>query len=457
MLKKLGISLATGTLVFTLLQPQKAEANAATDLGVKLAEKVAGLLIGEAFSSIFGGDDPAATPQEVQNIVNAGFNQAALDEIQVDLGTVMTSINKYNYTLSYKFNGQTIGDIIEHTGKVQTQVGVHMNHDNFMSLAKTYMSASTVQLAFLSERRRYVQLDAEEKIDDINENNDLTAQQKADKIKEVKADLATQIQGENNAIAGAALESVTGLANFFYEDFYEKGPSHQGCIYKYPETPWSTPNGILGRNRDYDNKDRSTVTCRNYAYIIPQGMSWEVASMTPRNTGVPSMSPLKIFGTTPWQSTDVMAIHKDDLWAFSIKKWNSNPGPHDQDYHMMVVKGEELARYIRNLNSITKYQDTLGNVEGIVLSWLDIVVSHGNFDQFASAAMKATKLGVEHSKIANRYREKHPAWVSEFDKWFARKLTNWDLSPEHAPTRIEFNKKEYYPTDAPAWLADAMN
>ncbi|NVJ62559.1 MAG: hypothetical protein HWE27_19385 [Gammaproteobacteria bacterium] len=446
MLKKLGMSVATGALIFTLLQPQEAQANAATDLGMKLAEKVAGLLIGEAFSSIFGGENPAATPQEVQNIVNAGFNQAALNEIEVDLGTVMSSINKYNYTLSYKFNGQTIGDIIEQTGKVQTQVGVHMNHNNFMTLAKTYMSASTVQLAFLSERRRYVQLEAEEKIESINDDNDLTAQQKADKITDVKADLATQIQGENNTIAGAALESVTGLANFFYEDFYEKGPGSQGCIYKYPETPWVAPNFVAANNKDFAMNDRPTVTCRNYGPML---------KMT-STVGAPFI-PVDIFGTTPWQSTDVMATHKDDLWAFSIKKWSSNPGPHDNDYHMLVIKGEDLSRYVRNLNSITKYQESLGDVEGMVLSWIDIVIAHGDVNQSASALMKATKLGIEHSKLVNRYKAKHAELVYHFNVWFEGKLNKWGLSSQNAPTRIEFNPKEYYPTNAPVWLEDAMN
>ncbi|WP_144391777.1 hypothetical protein [Pleionea sediminis] len=452
MLKKFGISLATGTLVFSLMHPQNAEANPATDLGMKLAEKVAGLLIGEAFSSIFGGEDPAATPEQVQNIVDQGFNTAALNEVQVEMGSVMSSIDTYNYTLDYKYNGQIINDIVSQTGTVQTRVGVHMNHDNFVSLIKTYMTASTVRLAFLSERRRYVKEDGQEEIDN------LSSADAAAKGKQMAAELAAKIQGENSAIAGAALESVTDLANFFYEDFYEKGPGTQGCLYKYPETPWSFPDGRLGANMDMSGKDRSTVTCRSYGNILPQGTQpaeymGSIATITAGKHGWP----MNVFGTTPWQTTDVMPIHKDDLWAFSIKKWNNNPGPHIYDYHMFVVKGEDLARYVRNLNSITKYPNWFGDVEGQALTWIDIIASNGNDNQLSSALKKATELGVLHTKLVDRYKAKHPGVVANFEQWFGTKLSTWGLSPEHAPTRIEFNPKEYYPTDAPAWLADAMN
>ncbi|GLX79043.1 hypothetical protein tinsulaeT_23830 [Thalassotalea insulae] len=451
-MKKTKLSLATATTIFTLLYTQPATATGTTDVGVKLAEKVASLLIGEAFSSIFGGDDPAATPEQVQNIVDAGFNKAALNEVQVEIGSVMSSIDTYNYTLDYKYNGQIVNDIVSQTGTVQTQVGVHMNHDNFVSLIKTYMSASTVRLAFLSERRRYVQLEGQEEIDN------LSAADAASKGQQMAADLAANIQGENAVIAGAALESVSDLANFFYEDFYEKGPGTQGCIYKYPESPWSFPDGRLASNIDGAGKDRSTVTCRNYAKLIPQGTTFiEYMGTAGAITASKYGWPMNIFGTTPWQTTDVMPIHKDDLWAFSIKKWQNNPGPHQFDYHMMVVKGEDLARYVRNLNSISKYPVLFGDVESQAITWIDIIASNGNSDQLSSALKKATELGVEHSKLTSRYKAKHPAVVAAFEQWYQSKLSTWGLSSDHAPTRISFNSAVFYPTDAPAWLADAMN
>jgi murein DD-endopeptidase MepM/ murein hydrolase activator NlpD len=435
-MRKMGLCVATATTIFTLLNSHQAAANATTDVGVKLAEKVASLLIGEAFSSIFGGDDPAATPQEVQNIVDAGFNKAALNEVQVELGSVMSSIDTYNWTSDYKYNGQIINDIVNQTGKVQTQVGVHMNHDNFVSLIKTYMTASTVRLAFLSERRRYIQVEGQEEIDD------LSAADAASKGTQMAADLAANIQGENAIIASAALESVTGLANYFYEDFFETGPGSQGCIYKYPETPWVAPNYISQSNRDMATNDRSTVTCRNYGPMIGMTATMPV--------------PIYLKDTTPWQNTDVMAINKDDLWAFSFKKWPKNVGPHQYDYHMLVVKGEDLARYVRNLNSITKYPDLFGDVEGQVISWIDIIASNGNNDQLSSALKKATELGVEHSKLTSRYQAKHASVVAAFEQWYQGKLATWGLSSDHAPTRISFNPTIFYPTDAPAWLADAM-
>jgi hypothetical protein len=448
-MRKMGLCLATATTIFTLLNSHQASASATTDVGVKLAEKVATLLIGEAFSSIFGGDDPAATPQEVQNIVDAGFNQAALNEVQVELGSVMSSIDAYNWTSDYKYNGQIINDIVSQTGTVQTQVGVHMSHDNFVSLIKTYMTASTVRLAFLSERRRYIQVEGQEEIDD------LSTEDAATKGAQMAAELAANIQGENAIIASAALEGVSDLANYFYEDFFEKGPGSQGCIYKYPESPWSLPTGILGSNTDYDDKDRSTVTCRHYNAIIPQGLTYLQAKFA-STTWDPKTQPMEIFGTTPWQNTDVMAINKDDLWAFSFKKWPNNVGPHQFDYHMLVVKGEDLARYVRNLNSITKYPDLFGDVEGQVISWIDIIASNGNNDQLSSALKKATELGVEHSKLTSRYQAKHASVVAAFEQWYQGKLSTWGLSSNNAPTRIDFNPTVFYPTDAPVWLADAM-
>ncbi len=452
MYKKIGTSLAIASLTFTLLHPQTAEANAATDLGMKLAEKVAGLIIGEAFSSIFGGDNPAATPDEVQKIVNDGFNKAAMNEIEVELGSVMSSLDAYNWRLDYQYNSNTIDSVIEQTGTIRTQVGVHMSHSNFMTLAKTYMAASSVRLAFLSERRRYVKFDGQQAIDDLS-GDDI-----ANKAQQMGSELAGKIESENQIIAKTALDSVSALANFFYEDFYEKGPGNQGCIYKYPETPWSFPDGRLGANTDISGKDRSTVTCRSYGNILPQGTQpAQYIGMMATITSGKYGWPMNVFGTTPWQTTDVMPIHKDDLWAFSIKKWDSNPGPHDQDYHMLVVKGEDLSRYVRNLNSITKYSDALGDIEGQVMSWIDIIAANGNDDQLISALKKATELGVEHVKLVNRYKTKHAGVISSFEQWFSGKLSTWGLSNDHAPTRINFVKNQFYPTDAPAWLADAMN
>ncbi|AWL10846.1 hypothetical protein HMF8227_00340 [Saliniradius amylolyticus] len=435
-MNKLGLCLATATTIFTLLNSQQAAASATTDIGVKLAEKVAGLILGDAFESIFGGDDPAATPQEVQHIVDEGFNQAALDQIEVSIGDVFNGINTYNPKSSYPTNKNKIDKIVDDSGTVQNEVRTHMNHNNFVPLLKTYTTAATLRLGFLSERRRYIQEMGQDEIDN------LSAADAATKGQEMAAKLAAELQEENNIIATIALEGVTDLANFFYEDFYEKGPGTQGCIYKYPETPWVAPNYVAPNNKDFVGQDRSTVTCRKYG---PMG-----------KTGPIGPIPVDVASTTPWQTTDVMPVHQDDLWAFSFKKWENNPGPHKYDYHMMVVKGEDLARYVRNLNSITKYPNWFGDVETQAITWIDIIASNGNDDQLLSSLKKATELGVLHSKLTARYHAKHPSVVAEFEQWFQGKLSSWGFSSDHVPTRISFDPTEFYPTDAPAWLADAM-
>ncbi|WP_088329625.1 hypothetical protein [Lacimicrobium sp. SS2-24] len=451
-MNKLGLCLATATTVFTLLNSQQAVASSTTDIGIKLAEKVAGLILGDAFESIFGGDDPAATPQQVQNIVDEGFNQAALDQIEVSIGDVFNGINTYNPNSNYLKNKNKIDKIVDDAGTVQNEIRTHMNHNNFVALLKTYTTATTLRLGFLSERRRYIQEVGQAEIDG------LTAADAATKGQEMAANLTAELQEENNIIATIALEGVTDLANFFYEDFYEKGPGTQGCLYKYPETPWSFPDGRLGLNRDMSGDERTTVTCRNYNYIIPAavGDKWmNYMSNYPQMIGMYGKS-MNVSGTTPFQTTDVMPIHKDDLWAFSFKKWQNNPGAHQYDYHMMVVKGEDLARYVRNLNSITKYPNWFGDVETQAITWIDIIASNGNSDQLSSALKKATELGVEHSKLTARYKAKHPSVVAAFEQWFQGKLSTWGLSSDHAPTRISFDPTVFYPTDAPAWLADAM-
>lgn len=450
-MNKLGLCLATATTIFTLLNTQHAAASTSTDIGIKLAEKVAGLILGDAFESIFGGTDPAATPQQVQNIIDEGFNQAALDQIEVSIGDVFNGINTYNPKSNYATNKNKIDKIVDDAGTVQNEVRTHMNHNNFVALLKTYTTAATLRLGFLSERRRYIQEVGQAEIDG------LTAADAASKGQEMAAKLSAELQEENNILATIALEGVTDLANFFYEDFYEKGPGTQGCLYKYPETPWASPDGRLASNFDGANKDRSTVTCRNYARLIPQGTDFTAYMGT--GAGITASKygwPMDLFGTTPWQNTDVMPVHKDDLWAFSIKKWQNNPGPHQYDYHMLVVKGEDLARYVRNLNSITKYPNWFGDIETQAITWIDIIASNGNSDQLASALKKATELGVEHSKLTSRYQAKHPAVVATFEQWFQGKLAGWGLSSNNAPTRINFNPTVFYPTNAPAWLADAM-
>ncbi|HSG53533.1 MAG TPA: hypothetical protein VLA40_15610 [Rheinheimera sp.] len=435
-MNKLGLCLATATTIFTLLNTQHAAASTSTDIGIKLAEKVAGLILGDAFESIFGGTDPAATPQQVQNIVDEGFNQAALDQIEVSIGDVFNGINTYNPKSNYATNKNKIDKIVDDAGTVQNEVRTHMNHNNFVALLKTYTTAATLRLGFLSERRRYIQETGQAEIDN------LTAADAASKGQEMAAKLSAELQEENNILATIALEGVTDLANFFYEDFYEKGPGTQGCIYKYPETPWVASNYVAQSNKDFIGRDRSTVTCRNYGPMFKMGVTMPM--------------PVELVNTTPWQSTDVMPVHINDLWAFSIKKWSNNPGPHIYDYHMLVVKGEDLARYVRNLNSITKYPIWFGDIEKQAITWIDIIASNGNSDQLASALKKATELGVEHNKLTSRYQAKHPAVVATFEQWFQGKLAGWGLSSNNAPTRINFNPTVFYPTDAPAWLADAM-
>ncbi|HEY9030577.1 MAG TPA: hypothetical protein VIM93_04390 [Kangiella sp.] len=459
MLKKLGISFATGALIFTLLLPKYAEASKATDLGMKLAEKVAGLIIGEAFTSLFGDDStpPAVTKAEVQSIVDAGFSQAALDALQVSVGKINKGLDIFNHLSPWSDNTVAIGLILEGTGDAWSQATQNINHDNFVPVVRAYMTAVTVRLVFLSERRRFKKETREEAIDSVGIGTDMTAQQIADKKEELTRKMVAEMNEESRIIASTALDALTDMSNFFYEDFYENGPAKQGCIYKYPETPWVT-NGVLGSNTDTEDKNRATVNCRHYDWILPQGVSYKTyKGMIDGKLGGSDYTAMNIFATTPWQSTDVMPVHRNDYWAFSFKKWQNNPGPHIYDYHMMVVKGEDLARYVRNLNSITKYPNWFGDIEGLALRWIDIIAANGDTNQFASALMKATKLGVEHSTLVNRYKDKHGEMVYHFEKWYTGKLSEWGLSRQYAPTRIEFNPKEYYPTDAPAWLKEAMN
>ncbi len=433
MLKKFALSAVTAAVIVASQFPSTAHATPATDVGTKIAEKVATLVLGEVFSSIFGGADPAATPQEVQNIVNEGFNKAAMNEIDTQLGAVMSSIVNYNWQLDYATtNSQAIHDLYTEASCIQSNLKTHMSHNNFVPLIKTYVTASTVRIAFLSERRRNVKILAEAEV----EAGTKTAEE-----------LASMIAGENTVIANAAFDSLSDLANFFYEDFYETAPGQQGCIYKYPETPWITSDGRLGANRDATKQDRSTVSCRNYANILPQ----EVTSVGDAIAGV------DVYHSTPWKSTDIQQAKKNDLWAFSVRKWDSNPGPFNNDYHMLMVKGEDLARYVRNLNSISKYPDLLGDIEGQVLSWVDIIAANGDQELLTHALKKATELGVEQSTLANRYVGKHPDAIIALKTWFADKLRGWGLNNKMAPTRIAFPKDNPYPTEAPQWLGAAMN
>jgi len=207
-MNKLGLCLATATTIFTLLNTQHAAASTSTDIGIKLAEKVAGLILGDAFESIFGGTDPAATPQQVQNIVDEGFNQAALDQIEVSIGDVFNGINTYNPKSNYATNKNKIDKIVDDAGTVQNEVRTHMNHNNFVALLKTYTTAATLRLGFLSERRRYIQEVGQAEIDG------LTAADAASKGQQMAAKLSAELQEENNILATIALEGVTDLTYF---------------------------------------------------------------------------------------------------------------------------------------------------------------------------------------------------------------------------------------------------
>ena len=435
MLKKFTLAATTAAVIFAL--PYSSQAHA--DVGSKVAEKVASMILEEVFGSIFAKEDPAATAQEVQDIVENAFNKEALDNIGIKMDSVFSSISDYNYKLDYAdTNSQIIYDLQTRSNEIQSAIEHHMSHANFMALVKTYMAASTVRIAFLSERRRYVKIAGDAAIAAGTE----TAEE-----------LAAKIESENNIIANAALQSLSDVADFFYEDFYETGPSTQGCLYKYPVTPWVTSNGIIGLNTDIANQDRSTVTCRNYPSVRVDTTGMNQYQNGFMGMVVAGVSPS---AQTPFNSTDIMEVHKDDLWAFSIKKWANNPGPHAQDYHMIVVKNQDLARHIRNVNSITKYPELIGDIEGQVITWLDIIATT---DQSTSLMLqglkKAVELGIDYELLSNRYKAKHDNTVANFNSWYSGKLSGWGLNWDMRPTRINFNKSTFYPTDAPAWLVAA--
>ncbi|WMN60356.1 hypothetical protein NI389_02785 [Pseudoalteromonas xiamenensis] len=443
-IKQLTLSISLATTIFASQYSAPVMATPATDLGVKIGEKVASLILGEIFSSIFAGADPAATPAQVQNIVNNGFNQAALNEIGTKLNTVLGAISDYNYDADYEVNLTTVENIRNAAQNLQADVRTNMSNDNFMVLAKAYIVATNVRLAFLSERRRYYQ---QKGIADLKTGE--TTQQQLDTI----------IDSENKIIAAAAFESLTDMATMFYQHFYDKTPSTQGCLYKYPITPWVESNGQLGENFDINGVDRSTVTCRHYDPIAPEGTklvksNWGTMTSFNRLLIYTAIFPGK---QVPFNSTDVMEVHKNDLWAFSIKKYADLTGPFGNDFHMMVVKGEDLARYTRNLNLVTKYPNEIGDVESQVISWLDIIASAKDEDKLQYGMRKATQIGVLQSKMTERYSAKHANVVAAHKQWFSSKLQGWGLAADHAPTRIQFSTTDHYPTDAPAWLADAMN
>lgn len=431
MLRKFTLAATTAAVIFALPYSNQAHA----DVGSKVAEKVASMILGEVFDSIFGKENPAATAQQVQEIVKDAFNKEALDNIGIKMDSVFSSIADYNYKLDYATtNSQIIYDLQTRSNEIQSAIEHHMSHANFMALLKTYMAASTVRIAFLSERRRYVKLAGDAAVAAGTE----TAEE-----------LAAKIQGENNIIANAAFQSLSDVADFFYEDFYETGPSTQGCLYKYPVTPWVTSNGFLGLNQDVYFRDRSTVTCRNYSNIkkdpsfLPEPVRFALAN----DYGItPALQ-------TTFKSTDIMEVHKDDLWAFSIKKWANNPGPHVLDYHMIVVKNQDLARQVRNINSITKYPEQLGDIEGQVITWLDIIATTDQSTGLLLQGLrKAVELGVDYELLSNRYKAKHSNTIANFNSWYLGKLSGWGLTWDTRPTRINFNKSEFYPTNAPAWL-----
>ncbi|MFC3032329.1 hypothetical protein ACFOEE_07350 [Pseudoalteromonas fenneropenaei] len=441
-LKKLALTSAVAAAIFAAQYSTPAHANAATDVGIKIGEKVASLILGEVFSSIFDKGDPAATPQQVQDIVNNGFNKAAMDEIDIQLSNVMSSISDYNYTLSYTTNLTTVESIRNSAGAVQSAVAVKMSNGNFMQLAKTYITATNVRLAFLSERRRYIKLKGEKAV----VAGEMTA-----------AELTAQIAEENRITAQAAFDSLTDLAKFFYAHFYDTTPHTQGCLYKYPETPWVSSRGLIGQNKDTIGVDRSTVTCRNYKQIPPVGAPKDIYYTSPAGAIMMYGAPISPGNEVPFNSTDIMEVHKNEYRAFSIKKYANLTGPFALDFHMLVVKGDDLARYVRNLNLITKYPNELGDVESQVISWIDIIAAYGNNDQLVYAMRKATQIGVLQNKLTDRYKARHAAAVASQEQWFKGKLNEWGLAQTNAPTRIEFSTTNHYPTDAPAWLADAMN
>lgn len=430
LLSTVALSIVTSPMVSSPLNAQVTPSGVA----LKIGEKIGSLLLGQLFDSLFSGPDPL-TAEQVQTIVSDGFNQAALNEIESDLTGLSGNIINYVYNSSWEYNNVPVTTFISKSTDLQHLIKTHMSHHNFMTLVKPFMAATSIRLTYLSERRRYIHLDMAQKLS----AGQITQQ-----------DYNNAVKAQSEAIANAAMESLSLLADFFYEDFNDTGPGRQGCIYKYPETPWVV-NGQIGTNRSIDGQDRSTVTCRHYAIINNAAVGDSAPELAKAVSGI------NLSGSVPWQSTDVMPVHKNDYWAFSFKKWSDQTGPHTNDYHMLVVKGEDLARYLRNLNSIEKYPSEFGNVQEQVLHWIDIIAAASDEERLLHALKQATKLGVHNSHFVPRLRAKHGKTINDFSLWFAaKKLGGWGLGPMLEPTAISFPKDNPYPTDAPAWLAPAM-
>ncbi len=324
--------------------PVYAQTAFAEKVGTKLLVSLIGAIAGKGFKSIFGEGPQPVTKDELETALRDSFKSAKLKDIQADVVDLKSKVRAYlskGSTASRREQIDGITDIADH---IRSNIQVQIHNGAFFDLLPDYMTATSVWLAFKSERK-FVSVD-----------DTATAEQKAAAEKEA-----------NEIVAGEAVHALGMVKDFYYNDFIDTGS--RVCFQKqsnqlfFNNKGQDVPNRI-GISKSRPKKDFSKKFCFKDVtkYLVQQ---------------FPSVGGIAALGFMPhkdfYKSYRTFKHPRKNEWFFTYE--TSIGRKHGGEYTLGgPYSTKAKADFARVAKAIVFYGDILGDIPGTVRHWEDLAI-----------------------------------------------------------------------------------
>lgn len=359
--------------------PGKADMSA-SDLGIKVAEKLVGSILSQAvgfgFDSLFGNSpQQGATIEQISDAIATGFQNAALRETQVDNQNLSSAIGIYVKSLSATENWNTVENIVNATANVQNRVVEYTTTDNFLKMMPLFISGTNARLAFMSEKLRYIEVTN-------------TAARKEQRY----------------YIGHEAYNALKNMATLMTEKLGDPARASWPCIKKEPDQRLYFPIGaIRGRNVTEKRVDVSKQYCIGNGRIVKE--EFPDKYLNSMGNKFPDKAVINLSGVGLMKTTDIMEIRGKPLFQFAYKRV-----PVRKEYHLFNAPTLFAAQVWRSNKAHVGYADVWGDLTGLIVGWLRVVQA-GDPGKLNESLQYAAMCGVRIDILKARFNS------SGFNNW----------------------------------------
>lgn len=354
--------------------PGQAKASMATDIGVKITEKVVSAVLGEAASkamaAIFGtGPDPLTLAQ-VEGAIKNAFAQAALKDIRGDRNGLMNQVNIYSGEVTATRTATAIlgdiGRLLVASGNIDGDIAEQITPENSMTTIPVFISVWNTRLAFLGERYRI-----------------------------------SQSAGDKALIAEETVKGMEKLEKYLEQKYVDPKRKNFHCVQKDRNFVWRY-HGVDASDWSEKGHDVTTQYCFGNGWVVRKDafgnkpVTQKMAQVAKFNRKL-----LVDMGASHFmRTTDLGQDGPDPPYTFA-RRMDKNASK----YFLEASPSKGFAKMLRN-HYIVKYNTgrfELGKLHEQILGWVNLAKATGSKGQYLVAAGYAMNLGIGWNILKSKY------------------------------------------------------